>query len=174
MEIQWNGSLPFRSNPPANGWRGGGKGWHRRFWRERPSLDRNFVAPIGQRWRRTTGNVLFGLYRTMTAFSEKAVQHSNVLKSFSSCSGCQHAEQPLAEPPHGRQLMTSFLIAFVSKGRRQPSKLDPNGASEPPAPVTVMLIVSTALTGSSWSRACASRRADFSEVCTPHMTLCDR
>jgi hypothetical protein len=43
---------------------------------------------------RTTDNVLFGLSRTR-AFWE-VVQHSNVLKSFSSYSGRQHAEPPLA------------------------------------------------------------------------------
>lgn len=54
MEIQWNGSLPFRSNRPANGWGARDKGRHCRFSRERLSLDRNFVAPTVQRWRRET------------------------------------------------------------------------------------------------------------------------
>jgi hypothetical protein len=45
---------------------------------------------------RMTDNVLFGLSRTMTGFSGELVQHSNVLKSFSSYSGRQHVEQPLA------------------------------------------------------------------------------
>jgi hypothetical protein len=69
---------------------------------------------------RMTDNVLFGLSRTMTGLSGEVVQHLNVLKSFSSCSGRQHAEQPLAavhEAGYGTKLPADYPIFLGYSGR---------------------------------------------------------
>jgi hypothetical protein len=64
---------------------------------------------------RMTDNVLFGLSRTMTGLSGEVVQHLNVLKSFSSYSGRQHAEQPLAAVHE--QVMARMRHSKIADGR---------------------------------------------------------
>jgi hypothetical protein len=68
---------------------------------------------------RMTDNVLFGLSRTMAGLSGEVVQHLNVLKSFSSYSGRQHAEQPLAavhEAGYGTSRRSQPNINLVAIG----------------------------------------------------------
>jgi hypothetical protein len=48
MAIWWNGSSPFRSNPPANGWRVGRPKAALAFFGDRLSLDSNFGGPNAQ------------------------------------------------------------------------------------------------------------------------------
>jgi hypothetical protein len=68
---------------------------------------------------RMTDNVLFGLSRTMAGLSGEVVQHLNVLKSFSSYSGRQHAEQPFAavhEAGYGTSRRSQPNINLVAIG----------------------------------------------------------
>jgi hypothetical protein len=69
---------------------------------------------------RMTDNVLFGLSRTMTGLSGEVVQHLNVLKSFSSYSGRQHAEQPLAAVHEAAYDPTRTLVATTNTICRKP------------------------------------------------------